>query len=208
MPALYSAGYLHVPEEIASASEPDDATLLLETARGNRAAFETLVARHQAAVYRYARAIAQNDADAEDLLQETFLSAFLFAAGFRGDSSVRTWLLVIARNAALRLRARNSRASADAQGEAPLAELGWRAGWSQDDPESLAICAQRRDRLERALRSLPPEYREILVLRDLEGLSGPETAQLLGCGLPAMKSRLHRARLSLAAALREGGNDD
>jgi RNA polymerase sigma-70 factor, ECF subfamily len=84
--------------------------------------------------------------------------------------------------------------------------MGLRAGWGQDDPESLAVKAQRRDFLETAMNQLEPASREIIVLRDLEGLSGEETARVLGLTIEGMKSRLHRARLKLAAALRQGSS--
>lgn len=80
--------------------------------------------------------------------------------------------------------------------------LGLEAGWGSDNPEALAIAAERRDTLRRALHGLSPGDREVLVLRDIEGLRGPEAAEVLGIGERALKSRLHRARLRLAVSLR------
>lgn len=85
-----------------------------------------------------------------------------------------------------------------------LWDLGVRAGWGQDDPESLAMKAQRRERMRVALDSLDPISKEIIALRDLDGLSGEETARVLGVTVEGMKSRLHRARLKLAVVLRGG----
>ncbi len=84
----------------------------------------------------------------------------------------------------------------------PLMTLGREAGWGSDDPEALAIAAERRDTLTRALQALSPGDREVLILRDIEGLSGQEAAEVLAITGAALKSRLHRARLRLARALR------
>lgn len=87
----------------------------------------------------------------------------------------------------------------------PLMTLGREAGWGSDDPEALAIAAERTSALTSALQSLSPGDRELLILRDVEGLSGQEAADVLGIKSRALKSRLHRARLRLAGALRAGG---
>jgi RNA polymerase sigma-70 factor (ECF subfamily) len=179
-------------------------------ATGDRHAFGILGTRHQASVYRLARLLVREPADAEDVLQQTFLAAWRAIAQFRGDASVRTWLLTIARNNALTARARAGREPVepwpDIDPEA-IADLGVRAGWGTESPEDLAIAVQRTARLGAALARLSTAEREILTMRDLEGLSGEETATLLGLTLAAMKSRLHRARLTLLAAVREEGID-
>ncbi len=179
-----------------------DAELLKRTAAGEREAFDELVGRHQAAVFRFARAATDGAAAAEDVLQETFLAAWRAAAAFQRRSAVRTWLLTIARNQAWHHRERAGRIPVD---DVPLPELGVAAGWGDPGPEEGALRSQRRDRLARALSALAPDEREILVLRELEELTGEETAAALGIGLAAMKSRLHRARLRLAAELRRDG---
>lgn len=177
-----------------------DAELLVRAGAGDRDAFGTLVERHQASVYRFARTVVTRPADAEDVLQQSFLAAWRGASRFRGESSVRTWLFTIARNAALTLRAHDARWTPS---EVPVEELGLAAGWGSDDPESAAVEAERQAALTAAFGALEPAEREVLTLRDLEGLSGDETATLLGLSLPAMKSRLHRARLALAARVRQ-----
>lgn len=179
-----------------------DEELLKRTAAGEREAFDELVVRHQAAVFRFARAATDGPAAAEDVLQETFLAAWRAAGTFQGRSAVRTWLLTIARNQAWHHRERAGRIPVD---DVPLPELGEAAGWGDESPEAGALRSQRRGRLARALEALEPDDREILVLRELEELTGEETAAALGIGLAAMKSRLHRARLRLAAELRRGG---
>ena len=182
----------------------DEGLIDLELARraagGDRDAFGTLVARHQASVFRLARLMARTREEAEDVLQQTFLSAWQGAGGFRGESSVRTWLLTIARNSALTRRTRAAREPID---PTPIDELGIRAGWGGPNPEQLALAAEQRDRLAASLATLATDEREILTLRDLEGLPGDEVAVMLGLSVAAMKSRLHRARMALAAAVRE-----
>ena len=177
---------------------PDDPSLLRAAAAGDCDAFETFVGRHQASVYRLARAMTADADEAEDVLQETFLAAWKSAGSFRGSGSARAWILTIARNAVRRSRRR--RAGEPAHFE-PVDELGLRAGWGGEEP--LLDTLARRDLLRRALDSLSPEDREVLVLRELEGLGGEEVAGMLGLSLAAMKSRLHRARLRLVAALKE-----
>ncbi len=179
-----------------------DEELLKRTAAGEREAFDELIVRHQAAVFRFARAATAGPAAAEDVLQETFLAAWRAAGTFQGRSAVRTWLLTIARNQAWHQREREARLPMD---DVPLPELGEAAGWGDENPEEGVLRSQRRECLVRALEALGPEEREILVLRELEELTGEETAAALGISLAAMKSRLHRARLRLAAALRRGG---
>lgn len=179
-----------------------DLDLLQRTAAGDRAAFSVFVERHQAAIYRHACHLTSRREDAEDLLQETFLSAFRAAHQFRGDSSARTWLFTIARNASLRSPHARDAGRTTGEGEVDFETLALRAGWGANSPESLAILAQNRTRLERALARLSPGEREVILLRDIEGFSGEETAAILGLSLAAVKSRLHRGRIELAARLR------
>lgn len=178
-------------------SEADDQRLLLAASLGDRAAFERFVERHEAAVYRLLVASASDEADAEDALQEAFVAAWTHAGSYRGGVSARGWILTIARNA---LRRSHRRKVGEPSGFEELEELGLQAGWGQDDPlEDIA----RREVLEQALGTVSGEEREVLILRDLEGFSGEEVADMLGISVPAMKSRLHRGRLRFLGALRE-----
>jgi RNA polymerase sigma-70 factor, ECF subfamily len=160
------------------------------------------VERHQAAVYRFVRTFASDAAACEDALQDTFLAAWRSAKTFRAESSVRTWLLAIARNTALRQYRR--RAGEPDRGDiVALDDLGVAAGWgSEVDPEASAIRSEGRAAIARALAALDADDRRVLVLRDLEQMRGEEAASVLGVTLPALKSRLHRARLRFAAHLR------
>lgn len=178
--------------------ELNDAALMARVATGDRAAQGELVHRHQAAVLRYTRALCRDEAQAEDALQQTFLDALKGARTWSGQASLRGWLLTLARNAVYRGARRRV---GEPTSFVPLEELGLRAGWGAD-PAARTAQAHDRARLLRALDRLAPASREVLVLRELEGFTGPETAARLGIGLAATKSRLHRARLELAAALR------
>lgn len=174
-----------------------DRNLLDQAASGDATAFEAFAARHREAVWRFARSLTRNPASAEDALQETFLSAWREAASFQGEQSALGWLLAIARHAVYRQH--RGRAGEPERMES-LTELGEAAGWgAQGDPlEALAV----RDEVGRALARLSLEDREILVLKEIEGLSLEECGTLLGLGRPAVKSRLHRARLRFIAHLR------
>jgi RNA polymerase sigma-70 factor (ECF subfamily) len=176
-----------------------DTRLIRRAAGGDRAAFDVLVARHQAAVYRFLRSLGAGETDAEEALQETFLAAWRGAEGFRGDATLRSWLLTIARHTAFRLRRRRA-------GQPPVFEslddLGARAGWGEANPPRWEDRLADHDLLARALAALSPEDREVLVLRELEGLSTEETAMTMGLKVATTRTRLHRARLSLAARVR------
>ncbi len=187
-----------MPREDGALAGAGDALLLERVAAGDRAAFERLLARHQAALWRFVRASSRTRQDAEDALQDALLAAYRGAGAFRGEASVRTWLLTIGRHAAWRV----SRRAPEEPLDDDTWELGCAAGWGADDPETAAMAAQDRARLTAALDGLAPGEREVLVLRDLEELAVEEVAEVLGVSLAATKSRLHRARLRLAAALR------
>jgi RNA polymerase sigma-70 factor (ECF subfamily) len=177
-----------------------DDELLSRSARGDSSAFEQFLTRHERWLTRFAGAMAGGDV--EDVVQDAFVAAWRGAAGFRGGDA-RAWLAVIARNAAhARFRRR--------AGEPPVHEtldssedLARAAGWGVDGPDVEFERLATREAVAAAFERLPVEDREVLMLRDVEGFSGDETAATLGVSLSAMKSRLHRARLRLAASLRE-----
>ncbi len=177
----------------------DDAALLARSAAGDRASFDRFVNGNQDAVYRYLLSIMGQAADAEDALQETFLAAWHNAAAFRGEGPPRAWLFAIARHAAHRLRRRRV---AEPEQLVSLDQLGLEAGWGAELAPLPDSAEGRRELVRAALDRLRPEEREIVVLRDLEGFSGEETAALLGLSLAAMKTRLHRARLRFVADVR------
>lgn len=180
-----------------------DAEFVTKVRDGELDAFEELVIRHERRVYRTLVSITGNAEDVQDAMQDTFLKAFQHIGNFHGRSKFSTWLLAIATNVGLqRLRERRRLGRIEEPG--PEAEEEFRPRhvrpWA-DDPEQLYSQAERRSLVESALMTLSPKYRVVLVLRDLEQLSGEETAAALGLGIAAMKARLFRARMMLREAL-------
>ncbi len=159
--------------------------------------------RYSASVYRFLVSLRAASDDAEDALQECFVSAWRSAATYSGSDSARGWLFSIARNA---LRRQHRRKVGEPDEMEPLEQLGARAGWGASSDFSVRFEAE--DELEWAMGQLPVEEREAVALRDLEGLTGEETADALGLSLAAMKSRLHRGRLHLMGVLRAAEADD
>lgn len=151
---------------------------------------------------RIARAIAGNDATADDVWQEAFLAAHRALAGFRGttDAELHGWLSSITRNAARR----RARSEGHVHALPSLLELGVAAGWGRSPEDELGGEIDRAT-VWAALDTLEPDARELVVLRDLDGQSSDEVAAALGITVGAMKSRLHRARLQLMAALTKAG---
>lgn len=191
----------------------EDADLLRASAAGDPRAFAHFVHRHEAAVHRYLVIHAGPVADVDDALQETFIAAWRGAASFLGAGSAKAWLFAIARNALRHLIRRRVGEPAHMESIDALAAgdsldaLAVEAGWGcAADDRMHSDAGLARETLEVAMNRLPADEREILTLRELDGLSGAETAELLQLSLPAMKSRLHRARLHLAAALRLSGH--
>jgi RNA polymerase sigma-70 factor (ECF subfamily) len=180
-----------------------DLALIRRIAAGDSFAFESLVRRHQAAVYRFISILVRDGLDPEEILWETFLAARRTLPRYREDTPVRSWLLTLARQILHRRDPSPRRQTPEA---APLRDLGEAAGWGRptDDGERLAERLYDRGFLERTLAALPPEDREILILRDLEGLSGEEAAAVAGLTEATARARLLRARLRFVAKLKEG----
>jgi RNA polymerase sigma-70 factor (ECF subfamily) len=162
------------------------------------------VARTRDGLYRYLRSLVRSDEAAEDALQDVFVGAWRGAGAFRGESGGRVWLFGLARRHAARTWRRRAGEPVETMS---LADLGKAAGFGDPDPERLASAVEDQQRLRRALDALSDADREVITLRDLEGLTGPEVAELLELDLAAVKTRLHRARLRLMARLREEDPD-
>jgi RNA polymerase sigma-70 factor, ECF subfamily len=176
-----------------------DTELLQSTAAGDHDAYASFVDRHEAAVLRYLDALGLDRDTAGDVLQETFIAAWRNAAAFRGEATPRTWLLRIARHAAFREQRRHA---GEPREHVSLDTLAREAGWGAARGERLDERLAARELLEAGFRLLDPDDREILVLRDLEQLTGEEAAATLGVSLAAQKSRLHRARLRFLAGVK------
>jgi RNA polymerase sigma-70 factor (ECF subfamily) len=165
----------------------DDAYLVCRAQGGHLGAFEVLVERYQTRVYRVALRMLANPHDAQD----AFVQAWKGLAGFRGDSAFSTWLYRIITNRCLKFLRDRPRTQ-------PLAETHEAPA---NRPDQVAEANARRDALHAAIAALRPEQRAALVLREFEGCTYEEVAAILAITVPAVKGRLHRARLELLDAM-------
>ncbi len=184
-----------------------DRELLQQAQSGDLAAFETLVELHRDDVYGLALRMTRSDADAAEITQETFLSAYQHLANFRGEAAFGSWVHRIAANHALmRLRHRSVVQEAEEELKGPqftdrdsLAEYP-ATDWSRRADEKVLDDELRRA-IQEATDDLPQGYREVFLLKDVEGLSYEQISEITGDSVPAVKSRLHRARLALREAI-------
>lgn len=198
------------PDAADAANAADDQRALIEGLRaGDGRAFERLVRAHVGPLRAVALRLLQNQADADDVVQEAFLSAFRNVSSFRGDARIETWLHRIVVNAALqRLRRRKRQAQHQAERETvDVAGLlprfrdngypeHFHQRWTQTI-EELAARAETREQVREMIDKLPDNYRTVLILRDIEELDTAETAELLELTPGTVKVRLHRARQAL-----------
>ena len=182
----------------------DESELVAKAREGDSAAYNQLVNKYSPKIYRLAKHITQHDEDAEDVLQETFLKAFEHLGDFQGQSKFYTWIVRIAVNESLmKLRKRKSDRTVpldeplDTGEDTVVREI---AVWDED-PEQKYSREELAQILDEAVQSLRPVFRTVFVLRDIEELSTEETAEALGISIPAVKSRLLRARLQLREKL-------
>lgn len=165
----------------------EDSILVRAAQNGDVDAFEELVRRYQTSIYRVALRMLGSRADAQDAVQETFVRAWRALPRFRHDSAISTWLYrIVTRRALDRIASRRSTGTLD--------EVEVEAG---PDPAQAAEHQERLRAIRRAIAKLPPDQRAALVLREFEGLSYQEVAQVLGASVPAIKTRIHRARLTI-----------
>ncbi len=182
----------------------DESALVAKAREGDLQAFNELVNSYSRKIFRLAKHITQNDEDAEDVLQETFLKAFEHLGDFQGQSKFYTWIVRIAVNESLmKLRKRKSDRSVpldepvDTGEDTVVREI---AVWDEN-PEQKYSREELGQILDEAVEGLRPAFRTVFVLRDIEELSTEETAEALGISVPAVKSRLLRARLQLREKL-------
>jgi RNA polymerase sigma-70 factor (ECF subfamily) len=182
----------------------NDISLVLAAQHGDKRAFTQLVEKYEQRAYNLARKMMRDQQDAEDVLQETFISVYRNLSNFHGDSSFSTWLYRIATNASLmKLRRRKEPPlsldeSIESNGDAALPrEI---ADWGIT-PEEALLSSETRAQMDVAITALPELLRTVFVLRDVEGLSVQETADVLKISVPNVKTRLHRARLMLRETL-------
>jgi RNA polymerase sigma-70 factor, ECF subfamily len=184
----------------------DDAALVELARSHDEAAFRLITRRHDKRLYRLVRGILRDDAEAEDVVQETFVRAFTHLSGFRGEARLSTWLTRIALNEALdRLRQRHPVVGLEAidhvnpQGRPRMA--GDPSAPRDMNPEAETARSEIRRLLERAIDELPEPFRVVFVLREIEQMSVDETASQLGVRPETVRTRLHRARRLLRKAL-------
>jgi RNA polymerase sigma-70 factor, ECF subfamily len=195
----------------------DERELVQRLRAGDRAAFGALVLRHGGAVLRLAMAFVKDRALAEEVVQDTWLSALDHLDGFEGRSALRTWLFHIAANKARTRLSREGRSvpfsslASPAEGAEPAVgpdrfDRGgmWKeppGAWSEENPERLAQGAQTRAAIERAIADLPEAQRAVITLRDIEELETEEICDLLGITVSNQRVLLHRARSKVRQAL-------
>ena len=191
----------------ASASSDDDAQLVEAIAGADHAAFEALMRRHNGTLFRVARAILKDDAEAEDALQDGYLAAYRHIGDFKGGAQVGTWLTRIVINQALmRLRRRRRdrvvvplrEPPGTERGDAPDPEV---ADAALESPPAVVLRDELRRLLERRIDDLPVAFRTVFVMRDVEDMSVQETADCLAIPASTVRTRLFRARALLREAL-------
>ncbi len=199
---------------VSSLSGADESALVAQAREGEMQAFSELVRRYEGKIFRLAQHVTQNREDAEDVLQETFMKAYEHLDQFQGNSKFYTWIVRIAVNQALmKLRRRKTDRSVSLDESIDTGEdmvVREVAAWDES-PEQLYSREELGSILDSAIQSLEPPYRSVFVLRDIDELSTEDTAEALGLSVPAVKSRLLRARLQLREKLtryfkRKGGD--
>ena len=185
-----------------AAESPSDEELLTGARQGDAAALEALLLRYQPHIYRFGLRMCGNVEDAGDVAQESLLSMARSVRNFRGDSSVSSWLYTIARRFCIKKRRRSKFAPAREESlDAPATDVAQQLADPRPNPEETATNRELATALTHAIDALEPSQREVLVLRDVEGLSAPEVAEVLGLSVDAVKSRLQRARVAIREAL-------
>jgi RNA polymerase sigma-70 factor (ECF subfamily) len=188
-------------QSIAEVNEPHPDVALVERVRGGDiSAYDTLVRKYERQLFRIAQHITQNREDAEDVMQDAFLKAYEKLDQFQGNSKFYTWLVRIAVNESLmRLRKRRTGKTVSMDEDVQTEEGSMPrdfADWAPN-PEQNFTQTELGEILGKTIQGLPQGFRVVFVLRDVEGLSTEETAETLGLSVPAVKSRLLRARLQL-----------
>ena len=186
----------------------EESRIVQKVLRGDVNAFEKLVLEYEKSVYNIALRMTGNSEDASDMTQEAFIKAYNSLQSFRGDSKFSVWLYRIATNVCLdflRSRSRKPTVSLsveDNEGE----EVQLNVADESQSPELLLDRQMTRESVRRGLETLSPEYRQILLLREIQGLSYDEISQALGLDVGTVKSRIFRARKKLCAFLLQDGN--
>jgi RNA polymerase sigma-70 factor, ECF subfamily len=181
-----------------------DEKILIENARnGDRKALAELVRNYEQTVYNFSFKICRDPDKAENIMQETFLSIIKSLHQFDGNSKLSTWIYrIVANHCLMAARKQRNRQFVSLDDDDSLYDESELADWS-NTPSSTAETAELRNILDDAIQKLSPDYRIVFLLRDVEGLSTEETARITQLSVPAVKSRLHRARAFLRKEINE-----
>lgn len=193
-----------------TAAPVEDTVLIERFRKGCEASFEEIVRRYETKAYNLAMRLTRNSEDAEEVLQDVFITVYRKIEGFEGKAKFSSWLYRITVNAAF-MKLRKRRQDQSVALEDLLPQLHHHTTLAQNTfslpCDSLAINNEIRGALEGAITKLPDEYRAVFVLRDIDGLSNKEVGDILDLSIPAVKSRLHRSRLMLRKRLRRFYDD-
>jgi RNA polymerase sigma-70 factor (ECF subfamily) len=195
---------VHIDPDDRPAEADADRRHVEAAAGGDREAFAVLVSRYQVRLVNLARALTGDDGEAEDLAQEAFIRAWKSIGGFRGDATFRTWLYRIATNVIqshLRRRSRRRRWWGPSLDERPDDRRGEHSAMDPSVPSTIEDDVARRQEIDRALATLPPELRIAVTLRDVHGFDYREIAEMLGVPIGTVESRIFRARKRLRPLL-------
>ncbi|MBX7139008.1 MAG: sigma-70 family RNA polymerase sigma factor [Oligoflexia bacterium] len=185
-------------------AEKTDFQLIEEFRLGQLSSFEELIGRYSEKAFNLAIRITRNQEDAEEVLQDVFVTVFRKSAGFEGKSSFSSWLYRVTMNAALMKLRRNKHTTATINIDDVLPQINLKLVERSSeavDLDKIALRAQVVTVLEQAINKLPEDYRPVFLLRDVDGLTSREVSKMLGLSVPAVKSRLHRSRLMLRRKL-------
>lgn len=184
----------------------DEKNLITQLSQADAGALDELIRHYSPKVYSLAKRMTKSAEDAEEICQDVFLSVYRNIKDFKGDSSLSTWIYSIAANACkMKLRQRKKEELLTFEGDLPeLPEEYYQSAdvnsWP-DKPDQILLNKEIRNYLEQAIAELPPDHREVFILRDIEGLSTEEVGLALNLSLPNVKVRLHRSRLFLRKRL-------
>lgn len=191
-------------EQAVNYKSLSDSELVVRMRGKDYSAFEEIVERYSPRVMRLAIKMSKNREDAQDILQDTFVSVYKNIENFRGESALSSWIFRIAANFALmKIRSKRYDSLSDSLDENPNMDVNSLAehshsesDWSEQ-AERLLLRKELREQIDRAIEMLPDDYRMVFLLKDVDGLSNEEIGDALNLSIPAVKSRLHRARLFL-----------
>ncbi len=189
-------------------TKTEEKAIIERVLSGETDAFEALVLEYQTVVYNLALRMTANPADAEDCAQEAFVKAYRSLASFRGDASFSSWLYRLTTNTCLDLlRSRKRRGEVSLTDDSDETDAELDIPDETDTPETAAVRKETRETVRGALAKLPPDFRGVLLLRELGGLSYEEIGQQMNLEAGTVKSRIFRARKKLAAILTADGNN-